>query len=199
MSKTTIAPPIRYNRIQSTLARGGLPMESNLEFLKLYHVNTIIGLTPKSIYDDKENPNEHLIKFIEENNVLYKHFPTDSSVKDKGKNRGVPITNEQVTEILELILQKRNGQVYIYCLDGGQIVSLVVACLRKIQLWSNVSIFEEFICFSQSANNNDRMFVEEFVPRANIPSKLSRNDWLWTGLNENVIMNHPCLKHVQYS
>lgn len=199
MSIITIVPPIRYNRVQSTLARGGLPMTNNLSFLKLYHVNTIIGLTPKSIYEDYyDTNNQTLINFIKKNNITYLHFPTNSAVKDKGKNREIPITNEQVIQILQIILQKDSGQVYLYCLNGGQIASLIIACLRKVQLWSNVSIFEEFICFGQSANNNDRMFVQEFLPKIKIPAKRDRVEWLWTGLNESVILNHPSLKHVEF-
>ncbi|TID28050.1 hypothetical protein CANINC_002731 [Pichia inconspicua] len=195
----TIVPPIRYNRVQSTLSRGGLPTSNNFSFLKLLDVNTIIGLTPKSIYTEEESiDNKSLIQFIEESNIEYIHFPTDSSAKDKGKNREIPISDEQVIKVIELILRRDSGNIYLYCLNGGQIVSLVIACLRKVQLWSNVSIFEEFICFSQSANNNDRMFVEEFSPKLKVPKKSERVEWLWTGLNENVILNHPSLKDIEF-
>ena len=126
------------------------------------------------------------------------HVPSDSSVKDKGKNREIPITHEQVIMILEVILKKDSGNVYIYCWNGGQITSLVIACLRKIQMWSSVSIFDEFVCFSESANHNDRVFVDNFIPKMVLPLKDDRVDWLWKGLNENVIINHPLLKNIQF-
>jgi tyrosine-protein phosphatase OCA6 len=201
MSDFTLTPPLRYNRVQTSLARGATPTSQNIPFLKLFHVNTMIALTPESIFESESKfyeQNKELIKFIESNNINYLHFPTDSNVKDKGKNREIPITHEQVTKILEVILNKDSGNTYIFCSNGGQITSLVVACLRKVQLWSSVSIFEEFVCYSSSANHNDRRFVDEFPADLKINSKSKRVDWLWCGLNENVIINHPCLKNIKF-
>jgi hypothetical protein len=31
-----------------------------------------------------------------------------------------------------------------------------------------------------------------------LPLKDDRVDWLWKGLNENVIINHPLLKNIQF-
>lgn len=92
---------------------------------------------------------------------------------------------------------KNSGNIYIYCNNGGQITSLVIACLRKLQLWSNVSIFDEFICYSESANHNDRSFVEQFIPNIEI-NRSEKIEWLWRGLNESVILNHPSLKQIVF-
>lgn len=199
MSCFTIFPPNQYNRIQATFARGAKPTSKNITFLELFQVNTLIALTPLSIYELESNDELNKIKkFIESNKINYLHFSTDSSAKDKGKNRGIPITHEQVSKILEIILRKNSGNIYMYCPNGGHITSLVIACLRKVQLWSNVSIFEEFICYSSSANHNDRKFVEDFPADLELFTKLNRVDWLWSGLNENVIMNHPSLRNIKF-
>ncbi|ODQ49014.1 hypothetical protein PICMEDRAFT_25727, partial [Pichia membranifaciens NRRL Y-2026] len=174
----TLIPPVRYNKVQSTLCRGGRPTLQNLLFLETFHLNTIISLTPQSIYNEDTESSKNIIELIEARGINYVHFATDSSAKDKGKNREIPITHEQVTQILEIILRKDSGNTYLHCTNGGQITSLVVACLRKVQLWSNVSIFDEFICYSSSANHNDRIFVEEFVPRLKVPKKSDRMAWL---------------------
>lgn len=199
MSCFTIYPPNQYNRVQKTLARGARPTSKNITYLELCQVNTLISLTPVSIYEMEPNDELNKIKtYIEANNIQYLHFSTDSSAKDKGKNRGIPITRDQVSTILEIILRKDSGNVYMYCPNGGQITSLVIACLRKVQLWSNVSIFEEFICYSSSANHNDRKFVEDFPVDLKLFAKPDRVEWLWSGLNENVIMNHPSLKNIKF-
>lgn len=201
MSSLTFIPPVRYNRVQTTLARGGHPRSQNIPFLKkIFNCNTIISLTPTSIFDNNlsSTNNLELIEYIKECNINYYHFGIDSNAKDKGKNREIPISHSQVIEILEIILRKSSGNIYIHCTNGGQITSLVIACLRKVQLWSSVSIFEEFLFYSSSANHNDRIFVDEFLPNLKIYSKSNRVDWLWKGLNESVIINHPCLKNIQF-
>lgn len=169
----------------------------NIPFLDLFHVSTIIALTPDSVYDVETKTNKELREYIGLKGIKYIHFATDSSAKDKGKNREIPITHSQVVKILEIILRKDSGNTYIFCSNGGQITSLIIACLRKVQLWSSVSIFNEFICYGSSANNNDRIFVDEFIPSLKVPTKPNRVEWLWSGLNENVIISHPCLKHIE--
>lgn len=198
MSSLTFIPPVRYNKVQPTLCRGGQPTPLNLPFLESFHVNTIISLTPDSIYDLNTENSRKIVEFIDLHKIRYFHFTIDSNAKDKGKNREIPITHEQVAQILEIILRKDSGNTYIHCLNGGQITSLVIACLRKVQLWSSFSIFDEFICYSSSANHNDRIFVEKFIPKLRVPKKSDRVSWLWTGLNENVIINHPCLKEIEF-
>jgi tyrosine-protein phosphatase OCA6 len=199
MSAVTFMPPTRFARVEKTLARGAVPRSRNISFLDLQNVQTLIALTPINLYEESQKDiNKDVIEFIEKRGIKYMHVPSDSSVKDKGKNREIPITHEQVIMILEVILKKDSGNVYIYCWNGGQITSLVIACLRKIQMWSSVSIFDEFVCFSESANHNDRVFVDNFIPKMVLPLKDDRVDWLWKGLNENVIINHPLLKNIQF-
>lgn len=195
--KNTFIPPANFNRVQTTLVRGGRPKRNNIPFLKFLGIDTMVALTERSLFDGDGENGDALREYIRENGVRYVHFPVDTSVRDKGKNREIPITHGQVMEILEIVLNKEYGNVYIYCYNGGQITSLVVACLRKLQLWSTVSIFDEFIHYGSNVTHNDRTFVQDFVPQLEL-SRGKLVEWIWSGLNENIIVRHPGFKNVQF-
>ncbi|KGK38934.1 hypothetical protein JL09_g1935 [Pichia kudriavzevii] len=175
--KNTFIPPANFNRVQTTLVRGGRPKRNNIPFLKFLGIDTMVALTERSLFDGDGENGDALREYIREN--------------------GIPITHGQVMEILEIILNKEYGNVYIYCYNGGQITSLVVACLRKLQLWSTVSIFDEFIHYGSNVTHNDRTFVQDFVPQLEL-SRGKLVEWIWSGLNENIIVRHPGFKNVRF-
>lgn len=107
--------------------------------------------------------------------------------------RGVPIGYSAILEALNLMIHKEHGPVYIHCLNGGQVTSLVIACLRKVQFWSSIAIFNEFINFTSNITVNDRSFVEGFKGEINLNSK-DKVDWLWVGMSKGVIGNHPKIR-----
>ncbi len=76
--------------------------------------------------------------------------------------------------------------------------SLVVACLRRIQLWSSVSIYNEFVNFSTTINHNDRTFIENFKAEIKFPKKSERVSWLWNGLSRNITEKHPHLRFATF-
>lgn len=88
--------------------------------------------------------------------------------------------------------------MYMHCLNGGVVTSLVVACLRKVQLWNTIAIFREFSIFSQGVLSlKDRAFIEGF--RVELKDVVEYDDggvvadWLWTGLSMDVVSKHPTL------
>ncbi|OBA15799.1 uncharacterized protein OGAPODRAFT_8597 [Ogataea polymorpha] len=160
-------PPIKFARVNPTLARGAYPRPINYRYLETLKLSTMIALTPNEITMEND---PSLYSFCSKNKILLVHFETDHSAKDKGKKRGIPIESDQVLKILELILTKERSPIYMFCNNGGQITSLVVACLRKIQLWNLVSIYDEFVRYSTTINQNDRAFIESFKARIKLPS-----------------------------
>jgi tyrosine-protein phosphatase OCA6 len=183
-----LTPPLKFGTVQPNLYRGAYPREINFPFLKTLELKTIISLTPSPIAAETDRK---LHDFAIENNIRIVHL--ECAHLGKGKKRGVPIGYSAILEALNLMIHKEYGPVYIHCLNGGQVTSLVIACLRKVQFWSSIAIFNEFINFTSNITVNDRSFVEGFKGEINLNSK-DKVDWLWVGMSKGVIGNHPKIR-----
>lgn len=183
-----LVPPLRFNIVQEKLYRGAYPREINFEFLKNLRLKTIISLTPLPITAETDLK---LYEFAINNNIDLIHVECAQS--GKGKKRGVPMGYTTIVSVMKYIIHNEYTPVYIHCLNGGQVTSLVVACLRKLQFWSSISIFNEFINFTTNITVNDRSFVEGFKGEINInPS--DKADWLWVGMSEGILSSHPRIR-----
>lgn len=183
-----LTPPLKFSVVQPDLYRGSYPREVNFPFLKSLHLKTIISLTPHPITPEYD---ENLSGFARENNINVIHLPC--ALLGKGKKRGVPLGYKTVLEALDKIVHHKFAPVYIHCLNGGQVLSLVIACLRTLQFWSSIAIFNEFINFTENITLNDRSFVEGFRGEINIDPD-DRVDWLWVGMSKGVVGNHPKIR-----
>lgn len=194
-SPTLLAPPIKFSKIEPTLFRGAYPRTINYRYLKTLKLRTMIALVP---YEISEESDPGLIAFCNEQKIELIHVETDKDAKNKGKKRSIPVDQAQVLKVLELVLDKRNSPVYLFCNNGGQATSLVVACLRKLQFWSSISIYNEFTYFSSTINHNDRTFIENFRAQLKLPSANHRVGWIWNGISTNVIETHPNLQYASF-
>ncbi|KAK6462308.1 hypothetical protein DFJ63DRAFT_152913 [Scheffersomyces coipomensis] len=186
-----LTPPLRYNVVQNNLYRGAYPREINFKFIKSLQIKTLLSLTPDPVTPETD---AKLYEFAMKNNIRLVHV--ECSQSGKGKKRGVPMGYTTVIEALNYIIHNEHAPIYIHCLNGGQVTSLVVACLRRLQFWSSISIFNEFINFTTSITVNDRNFVEGFKGQININAG-DKVDWLWVGMSKGVIENHPKLKFTE--
>ncbi len=59
-----------------------------------------------------------------------------------------PLTEEMVTDSLKIIAKGSSYPILLVCKSGKALSGVVVACLRKLQKWSMVSIFEEYRRYS---------------------------------------------------
>ncbi|CAI5757118.1 unnamed protein product [Candida verbasci] len=180
-------PPLRFNQVQPNLYRGAYPREPNFAFLETLQIRTIIALTPNPITMETD---PIYYQFCKSNNINIVHFEVGKS--GKGKKRGVPLDYELALMALPYLIHYQYQSVYIHCLNGGQVTSLLVACLRKLQLWSAISIFNEFINFTTNITVNDRNFVESFTGEIEVDEE-DKVDWLWVGVSKHIIKNHPKL------
>ncbi|OBA21198.1 protein-tyrosine phosphatase [Metschnikowia bicuspidata var. bicuspidata NRRL YB-4993] len=183
-----LVPPLRFSHIQQNLYRGGYPRKINFPFLASLNLKTIISLTPEPI---NEATDPSLFEFSRVSNITLVHIECAQS--GKGKKRGVPMGYTTILEALKYIIHDEFAPVYFHCLNGGQVTSLVVACLRKIQFWSSIAIFNEFINFSLNMTVNDRSFVDGFRGEIKYLPE-GKVDWLWMGISKRVIGSHPTIK-----
>lgn len=183
-----LVPPLKFNTVQEGFYRGAHPREVNFPFLHNLDLKTIVSLTPQPV-TEQSDPN--LFHFAHKHGIKLIHL--ECALLGKGKKRGVPLGYSTVLEALDLIIHRQHAPIYIHCLNGGQVTSLVVACLRKLQFWASLTIFNEFINFSTNITVNDRTFVEGFKGEINVDTN-NKVDWLWVGMSNGVVNSHPMIK-----
>ncbi|KAH3901833.1 uncharacterized protein SCODWIG_02464 [Saccharomycodes ludwigii] len=98
--------------------------------------------------------------------------------KVKRRDKSVPLTNEDIYDILQVLLIKKNYPIYIHCSNGELITSIAIACLRKMSYWSSVSIFNEFLQFSGNINVHERKFIEEFNANGFVPKDKNQEHYV---------------------
>lgn len=73
------------------------------------------------------------------------------------------IPREQMIEALKHITDVRNHPIYVHCNKGKHRTGAVIGCLRKLQMWSLTSIFEEYRRFALTkARQIDEQYIELF-------------------------------------
>lgn len=182
-----IVPPLKFSTVQQGFYRGAYPREINFPFLESLKLRTIVSLTPKPVTMETD-PN--LYQFAQQNQIRLVHLECEKL--GKGKKRGVPLGYSTVLDAIDLIIHTQHSPIYIHCLNGGQVTSLIIACLRKLQFWSSLTIFNEFIGFTSNITLNDRNFVEGFKGDVEVDST-DKVDWLWNGMSNVVLGSHPLL------
>eukprot|EP01036_Dinobryon_divergens_P034157 gene34157-44131_t len=141
----TFFPPLNFCAVEEDLYRSGMPYESNFQYLKSLQLKTVLVLSS----DCLDTP---LLKFLEDNNVTMRVVEQTL------------ITEEMITESLKIIVDKRNLPLLMIDKFGRNLNGVVVACLRKVQQWALISVFEEYRRFSglSRLQQQHEQFVEIF-------------------------------------
>ncbi|KAL1925066.1 uncharacterized protein VTP21DRAFT_4720 [Calcarisporiella thermophila] len=160
--------PFRYTIIEEKLYRGSYPKERNFRFLKRLKLKTILSLVP-------DPPCSWISDFYAKQGIVNIHLPVDK-VKDN-----VPLTYTRAAQAIQIIINEDNLPLYVHCLDGANVTGLVIACLRKLQMWTISSALSEFSRFLRGgvATAEESEFVEKFAGEIEIPSRIP--EWLWGG------------------
>lgn len=183
--KSLIAP-LRFGMVGPNVYRGSYPQPHNVRFLKRLGLKTIISITPEPLVDGSVK------QFAADNNINLIHVSCGPSEQKSKKKRTVPMSHGEARHVLELILDSGTSPVYIHCLNGSQVTSLIVACLRKLSFWSTESIADEFQRYGDW-ELEDQRFIQGFKSQINVPHQTV--SWMWQGLSmSGVVKNHPDLK-----
>ncbi|CAO3689410.1 unnamed protein product [Umbelopsis vinacea] len=112
---------------------------------------------------------------------------------DKMKEDNIPLTYLRTVAAIQTIIDPENLPIYIHCLDGSDVSGLVVACLRKLQMWSTTSAMGEYLRYLRSNVISPEVFefVEKFF-NLDITIPTSLPHWLWGGSVS--FRKHPSLK-----
>ncbi|KAJ2666188.1 protein-tyrosine-phosphatase [Coemansia sp. RSA 1199] len=164
-----LIPPYRFERVQNRLYRGGYPKPRNFRFLRRQRLKTLVSLIPS----DRDT---QLSDYCRDENIDRICIPVDSP------NENVTLTDEIVSQCLELMTDPSRAPLYIHCLDGSNVTGVVVMCLRKLQLWRVSSLQNEYLRFEQDGEiiPEESEFVETYtgkglvLPNPTVP-------WLWPG------------------
>ncbi|KAG1147882.1 hypothetical protein G6F37_003715 [Rhizopus arrhizus] len=165
-----LIPPFRFSMVEETLFRGGYPKPRNKRFLKRLQLKTILSLIPDKLMPEMQ-------QFCKENNIQMIHLNVD-----KMKEDNIPLTYNKTLMALQFIIDPANHPLYIHCLDGADVTGLVIACLRKLQMWSNSSAMSEFArnLHTNVISSEEFEFIENFKNfEVTIPITLPV--WLWGG------------------
>ena len=151
--------PLNYSAVEDGIHRSATPTTINFQFLSALSLKTLVllGAGGSDVLD--EDP--RLAAFVAEQGLRVVLVGD----RDKGGQGPIaPITEERVVEALQVLTNNANFPVLVTSHDGKSLVGLVVACLRKLQRWSLVSIYEEYRRFSvnRSQQQHEEQFIELF-------------------------------------
>jgi tyrosine-protein phosphatase SIW14 len=148
-----IVPPVNFSLVAKGVYRGSHPNVRNFSFLKNLGLKTVLFLGPED-YPLKN------ARFLRENGITLISVPME---RNKEPFKTIPA--DQMMEALQHITNTRNHPIYIHCDKGTHRTGTVVGCLRKLQNWGLVSVFEEYRCFAGAkAQQIDEQYIELFEP-----------------------------------
>ncbi|CAG8555387.1 3946_t:CDS:2 [Rhizophagus irregularis] len=159
--------PFRFAIVEDEVYRGALKLK------------TMLSLVP-------DPPVPELLEFCQNENIKNIHFHV-RKVKDN-----VPLNYNKVVQLIQIIIDPSSLPVFVHCLDGANVTGLVIACLRKLQMWNISSAMGEFLRYLRGGviSSEESEFVEKFSAEIEIPCTIPT--WLWGG---HVTFNkHPTLK-----
>lgn len=163
-------PPFRFGVVEEEVYRGAYPRDKNFQFLKRLNLKTVLSLIP-------EQPTEGLVKFCFENGINNLWIPVSKPKEN------VPLSYSKIIRCLQVLMHIENSPVYIHCLDGTVVTGMVVACLRKLQLWPVSMAMTEYLRFisDEVVTPEEKEFVGKFNSPIEIP--VGFPSWLWKGLS----------------
>lgn len=162
-----LIPPVNFALVVKGVYRGSYPNFRNFSFLKHMGLKSILFLCP----EDYSPTNK---EFLEQNGIKLLNVQMEGN-----KEPFKMIEPELVHQALAYITDTRNHPIYIHCNKGKHRTGTVIGCVRKLQMWTLTSIFEEYRRFAGiKARAIDQQYIELYVPSNSIIAHDHLPDWL---------------------
>jgi tyrosine-protein phosphatase SIW14 len=162
-----VIPPSNFSLVARGVYRGSYPNFRNYTFLQTLQLRSILFLCP----EDYSPMNKD---FLEKHNIALIRVPMEGN-----KEPFKIIEPELVHKALEYITDSRNHPIYIHCNKGKHRTGTVIGCLRKLQLWTLTSIFDEYWKFAGiKARAIDQQYIELYMPARSVIEHQRLPDWL---------------------
>ncbi|KAF0720638.1 Aste57867_152 [Aphanomyces stellatus] len=177
---SAIVPPFRFTTVENRIYRGAYPTLPNFRFLRRLKLKTVISVIP-------EEPTKDLIDFCSNEGIAHHVFHAEKYSSDS-----VTVTPSTVVSILHLLLNKEHQPVYMHCLDGANVIGIVVMVLRKLQNWTKLATLQEFCRFTRdhSVEKDESEYLSSFSAEITLPQNAQVPRWLWNGVR---IQKHPTM------
>jgi tyrosine-protein phosphatase OCA1 len=72
-----------------------------------------------------------------------------------------PVTEDTVIQALQILLDQSRYPILVTCEHGRTLTGAVIGCLRKLQRWSMISIFDEYRRYARTRlEQQHEQFIE---------------------------------------
>ncbi|TYI31243.1 hypothetical protein ES332_A05G439500v1 [Gossypium tomentosum] len=165
-----LEPPPNFSMVEEGIFRSGFPRPCNIAFLQTLNLRSIIYLCPEPY------PEENL-EFLRSHNIRLFQFGIEGKTEPS-----LASLKDAIRGALKILIDVRNHPVLIHC-KRGKVVQIqllnvsfacgtelikhrtgcLVGCLRKLQNWCLLSVFEEYQHFAgMKSRSADLRFIETF-------------------------------------
>ncbi|XP_076924083.1 inositol diphosphatase DSP1-like [Bidens hawaiensis] len=144
-------PPINFAMVDHGIYRSSFPDSVNFSFLTALGLRSIVYLCPEKYPDNN-------LEFLKSNRIQLFHFAIEGT-----KEPYIDIPEDTIREALKVVIDVRNHPLLIHCKRGKHRTGCLVGCLRKMQKWNLLTIFDEYQKFAAAkARISDQRFMELF-------------------------------------
>jgi tyrosine-protein phosphatase SIW14 len=152
-SSMAITPPENFAMVWRGVHRSSFPTKKNFAFMLQIRLRSVVYLCPE------DYPESHH-EFFAKHGVQLLQFGLQGN-----KEPFDEIPETIIRAALRAVLDTRNHPLLIHCNQGKHRTGCLVGCLRKVQRWSLVSIFEEYRRF---AGSKARVVDQQFIERIDV-------------------------------
>eukprot|EP01062_Namystynia_karyoxenos_P049033 TRINITY_DN37471_c0_g1_i1.p1 TRINITY_DN37471_c0_g1~~TRINITY_DN37471_c0_g1_i1.p1 ORF type:complete len:327 (+),score=93.70 TRINITY_DN37471_c0_g1_i1:97-981(+) len=155
MEQRQLIPPINFELIMPGVYRSGCPTKHNYEFLRRLRLRTILYVGTERLPEEREF-------FLRERICDEMHV-----IGIEGNREPfITVPAHDLSEALSVALDRRKHPLLLHSMRGRHREGVVVGCLRRLQGWSLVSVFEEYDrhCGRYCAKAIDKRCIEFFRP-----------------------------------